>query len=139
MIVRDARAGDAPQIVELLRYLGHPIEADQVVENLARLAELRETPLVAVDGAGILGLIGLHVTVTVHRVTGVGRITVLVVREDAHGRGIGRVLVEAVEERLRLAGCALIEVTSNNQRGDAHRFYEHLGYEKTSSRFMKRL
>ena len=139
MIVRDARPDDAPQIVTLLRYLGHPIDAQEVVENLARLAQLGETPLVAVDGPDIIGLVGFHSTITVHRVTAVGRITVLVVSEAAHGRGVGRVLVESVEERLRGSGCKLIEVTSNNKRSDAHRFYEHLGYEKTSSRFMKRL
>jgi len=139
VIVRDARNEDAPQIVALLRYLGHPIETHEVVENLARLAQLRETPLVAVDGTDIIGLIGFHSTVTVHRVSAVGRITVLVVSEDAHGRGVGRALVESVEKRLRESGCELIEVTSNNKRGDAHLFYEHLGYEKTSSRFMKRL
>lgn len=139
MIIRDAEPADAPQIVELLRFLGHPIAIDRVVENLARLAQLRELPLIAEDGTHILGLIGLHIMVTVHRDSAVGRIPVLVVREDAQGRGIGRKLVETVEKRLSDAGCKLIEVTSNNRRLDAHRFYEKLGYEKTSSRFMKRL
>jgi ribosomal protein S18 acetylase RimI-like enzyme len=137
--VREARIEDVPQIVALLHFLGHPITADRVADNLARLADRDETPLVAADGAEVLGLIGQHIMVTVHRDGAVGRIPVLVVREDAHGRGIGRLLVEAVEGRLREAGCTLIEVTSNNRRVDAHHFYEKLGYEKTSSRFMKKL
>jgi ribosomal protein S18 acetylase RimI-like enzyme len=128
-----------PQIAALLRFLGHPMEEPLVNANLERLAALRETPLIAEDEGEVLGLIGLHVMVTVHRESAVGRIPVLVVREDAQGRGIGRMLVEAVEARLRQAGCKLIEVTSNNSRVDAHRFYQRLGYEKTSSRFMKKL
>jgi N-acetylglutamate synthase-like GNAT family acetyltransferase len=139
LIVRDASVADVPQIAALLRFLGHPIEESLVIANLERLAALQETPLVAEDHDEVLGLIGLHVMVTVHRDSAVGRIPVLVVREGAQGRGIGRMLVEAVEARLRQAGCKLIEVTSNNSRVDAHLFYERLGYEKTSSRFMKRL
>jgi GNAT superfamily N-acetyltransferase len=139
VIIRNARSEDAPQIAGLLRFLDHPMETDRIVANLARLAQLDELPLVAVNGSEILGLIGLHRMVTVHRDSAVGRIPVLVVREDAHGRGIGRALVEAVEQRLRDTGCKLIEVTSNDSRLDAHRFYQRLGYEKTSARFMKSL
>jgi ribosomal protein S18 acetylase RimI-like enzyme len=139
VIVREAKAEDASGIVALLQFLGHPVSEAKVLDNLERLFALSETPLIADDNGQVLGLIGVHIMVTVHRDTPVGRIPVLVVREDLHGRGIGRMLVRAVEERLREAGCALIEVTSNNSRGDAHRFYERLGYEITSSRFAKRL
>jgi predicted N-acetyltransferase YhbS len=139
MIVREAKAEDAPGIVALLQFLGHPVTEAKALENLKRLSALGELPLIAEKDGQVLGLIGVHLMVTVHRDTPVGRIPVLVVREDLHGRGIGRMLVEAVEERLRQSGCTLIEVTSNNSRVDAHRFYERLGYELTSSRFMKRL
>jgi GNAT superfamily N-acetyltransferase len=69
----------------------------------------------------------------------VGRIPVLVVAEEARGRNLGRMLVEAVEQWCRDQGCGLVEVTSNDRRTAAHAFYRHMGYERTSIRFFKKL
>jgi GNAT superfamily N-acetyltransferase len=84
-------------------------------------------------------MIGRHAMVTVHRRAPVGRIPVLVVTKEARGMEIGRMLVEAVEEWCRKQGCEIIEVTSNDRRAEAHAFYRHLGYERTSIRFFKKL
>lgn len=138
-IIRDARPADSKVIAQLIEYLGHPIDQATVRKNLTKLAKLRETPLVAVEGKAVVGLIGIHKTVTVHRPAPVGRITILVVAEKAQDKGIGRMLVEAAEQALRKAGCKIVEVTSNDRRTAAHAFYRHLGYERTSLRFMKEL
>jgi GNAT superfamily N-acetyltransferase len=53
------------------------------------------------------------------------------------GRAIGPRLVNAAEEALVASGCRLVEVTSNLARTDAHRFYERLGYERTSVRLAR--
>ena len=77
--------------------------------------------------------------VTVHRPAPVGRIPVLVVAKEAQGLGLGRMLVDAAEQWCRTKGCRLIEVTSNDRRAEAHAFYRHMGYERTSIRFFKKL
>jgi ribosomal protein S18 acetylase RimI-like enzyme len=46
---------------------------------------------------------------------------------------------DAAVYALRTGGCMLVEVTTNDRRTQAHAFYRHLGYERTSLRFMKRL
>jgi GNAT superfamily N-acetyltransferase len=48
-------------------------------------------------------------------------------------------LVEAAEAWMEKEGCKLVEVTSNDRRTEAHAFYRHLGYERTSIRFAKKL
>ena len=74
---------------------------------------------------------------TVHRPKPVGRIPILVVDKGARKHNIGRMLVEAVEQWCRDQGCGLIEVTSNDRRAEAHAFYRHMGYERSSIRFFK--
>jgi ribosomal protein S18 acetylase RimI-like enzyme len=138
-MIREAKPADARALAELIEYLGHPIDAKAVRKNLVALKKTGETPLVAVLDSKVVGMCGIGRRVVIHRPAPLGRITALVVAEDAQGHGIGRMLVEEVEKLLRKAGCKIVEVTSNDRRTAAHAFYRHLGYERTSIRFMKKL
>ena len=126
-------------LVKLIQFLGHEIDEKSVRKNIGKLAKIGEAPLVATLDKKVVGLCGIHKMVTVHRPAPVGRISVLVVAEEAQDHGIGRMLVDEAERRLRKAGCQIVEVTSNDRRTAAHAFYRHLGYERTSMRFMKKL
>jgi GNAT superfamily N-acetyltransferase len=137
--LRDAKPSDAPRLVELIHFLGHEIDERAVRKNLARLKKFGETPIVAVEDKKVIGLVGLHAMTTIHRPAPVGRIPVLVVAQEAHGGGLGRMLVEAAEAWCRKRGCQIVEVTSNDRRTAAHAFYRHLGYERSSIRFFKKL
>lgn len=137
--VRDADASDAPRLVELIIALGHQIEEADVSRNLENLAKNGMLPLVAADGEKVIAMCGISAMVTVHRPAAVGRVSVMIVDEAYRGRGIGALLVTEAEKRLSKRGCRIIEVTSNMRRDRAHHFYERLGYERTSYRFMKKL
>ncbi|WP_375001632.1 GNAT family N-acetyltransferase [Aeromicrobium sp. CTD01-1L150] len=52
------------------------------------------------------------------------------VRTEAslRGRGIGAALMAHVEAEARRRGVARMQLTSNSERADAHRFYQRLGY-----------
>jgi len=138
-LIRAAKPGDAPALAELIKFLGHEIDEKTVRKNIAKLIKAGDAPLVATLDKAIIGLCGIHRMVTVHRPAPVGRITVLVVADNAQEQGIGRMLVEEAERLLKKDGCQIVEVTSNDRRGAAHAFYRHLGYERTSIRFMKKL
>lgn len=137
--IRSARPSDARRLVELIRHLGHDIDEKSVRKNLSALKKARETPLVATLGKEVVGLCGVSARAVIHREAPIGRISPLVVAEEAQGQGIGRMLVEAAEEWMREQGCRLVEVTSNDRRAEAHAFYRHMGYERTSIRFAKKL
>ena len=137
--IRDCEFADAPRLTSLIIELGHPIEQADVRRNLESLSTGGMLPLVATAGDDVVGMCGLSAMVTVHRDAPVGRISVLIVTRAYRGSGIGAMLVAEAEKRLLERGCRIVEVTSNMRRERAHRFYEQLGYERTSFRFMKRL
>jgi GNAT superfamily N-acetyltransferase len=137
--IRDAKPGDAADLVRLMKLLDHETDEKGVRRRMSALAKQKLAPLVATLDKRVVGLCGIHAMITVHRDTPVGRITILVVAEDTRDEGIGRRLVEAAEERLAKLGCGIVEVTSNDRLAKAHAFYRHMGYERTSMRFMKRL
>ncbi len=47
------------------------------------------------------------------------------------GQGIGAEMMQWALERARQRGCHLMQLTSHKSRGDAHRFYERLGFTKS--------
>ena len=63
----------------------------------------------------------------------------LAVFPSAQGRGIGRQLMERVEDLAKSKHYAFIRLNSASHRKEAHIFYEHIGYEgnKTQKRFLK--
>jgi len=137
--LRDAKPSDAAEIVKLSKLLGADVDEKVVRKALKRLARDELTPLVATLDKTVVGICTISRMVTVHRDRPVGRLSHLVVAEEARDMGIGRMLTEAAEQRLRNLGCGLIEVTSNDRLSKAHAFYRHMGYERTSMRFVKKL
>jgi ribosomal protein S18 acetylase RimI-like enzyme len=137
--IREAKPADAPRLAELMKLLGHDVDAKGVRKRLAALARDDLPQLLATLDKKVVGLAGIHSMIAIHRDRPVGRITILVVAEEARRRGVGRMLAEAAEDHLRKRGCGMVEVTSNDRLTAAHAFYRHMGYERTSIRFMKKL
>ena len=139
LTIRGAEAADAPALAALLERLGYPAAPDAIASRLARLVGVGDEAFVAAVAGEVVGLVTLHVTQVLHRPAPVGRITGLVVAEAATRGGVGRALVGWAEARLADRGCGFVEVTSGLARGDAHRFYERLGYRNDDLRFFKAL
>ena len=137
--IREARPKDAEALVALIKLLDHEVDAKGVRKRINQLAKADLAPLVATLDKQVVGLIGIHRMLTIHRDQPVGRITILVVAEKARKQGIARMLVEAAEQHLKKLGCGMVEVTSNDRLAPAHAFYRHMGYERTSIRFFKTL
>lgn len=137
--IRQAKNSDALRLTELIQELGHEIREKQLRKNLAALSKAGEAPLVATLDDHIVAMCGIGRRVVIHRPAPLGRITALVVTKDSRRSGIGRAIVEAAEKWMREHGCELVEVTSNDRLTAAHAFYRHMGFERSSIRFFKKL
>jgi GNAT superfamily N-acetyltransferase/SAM-dependent methyltransferase len=61
------------------------------------------------------------------------------VHENLRGRGAGRALLEWAIGEAERRGCALVQLTSDKRRGEAHRFYDQLGFEASHEGFKLQL
>jgi ribosomal protein S18 acetylase RimI-like enzyme len=55
------------------------------------------------------------------------------------GTGVGRALLDRLEERARAEGCDRIDLTTRYERERAAAFYRRMGFADTSLRFVKDL
>jgi GNAT superfamily N-acetyltransferase len=138
LTVRDAVPDDAGAVAELLGALGYPVAVDEARGRLARGGE--RVLLAEADGRPA-GLLALGIGSALQHARPLARVNALVVMPAARGLGIGRRLMARAEELARDAGCDAVELTTGigPDRQAAHRFYEALGYERTSYRLRRSL
>jgi len=142
VVVREATEEDVPRMVELLGH-GSLIEGKEDLTELApyraALTEIAQGPgavLVAqVDGR----VVGVCQLIVFRHLQSRGALCAEVesvhVHPDHRGQGIGGVLMRAAVQRARQLGCYRVQLTSNNARPEAHRFYQRLGFEPSHRGF----
>ena len=139
MTVRDASAADAAALARLLGQLGYPTEQGAVAARLERLGIVGDHVVVAEVDEEVVGLGHLQVTPTIEYDRPAAKIGALVVDESHRGEGLGRALVDALEQEARARGCVVLFLTTSARRTDAHEFYRRVGLEETGKRFTKSL
>ncbi|GGP44228.1 GNAT family N-acetyltransferase [Streptomyces abikoensis] len=144
LILRPATRADLPAVLALLADEENVVDPSTVVvteEYERAFAAIDEDPrnelLVLVEEAGtVVGC--LQATY----IPGLGKggaeralIEAVRIRADRRGGGLGRTLMTRAVERARARGCALVQLTSNKRREDAHRFYAALGFARSHDGF----
>lgn len=147
LVIRDAALGDVPAIIALLvddklgstretpgdlapyRAAFHAIDADP---NQRLIVAERDGQVVATLQFTVIPGLSQR---------GLTRAQVEAVRvaKSERGNGLGTVLMRWSIDEARRRGCGLVQLTSNQARPDAHRFYERLGFAKTHAGFKLKL
>lgn len=133
---RFAEREDVPAIVELL--LDDPLGATREgSQDMAcyysayeQLCEDLNNELIVVEAGGeIIGTLQLTIIPSLTR-RGATRAQVEGVRVARSYRkaGIGSELMAWTIERAKARGCSLMQLTTDNERPEAHKFYERLGF-----------
>lgn len=146
LLLREAVVEDVSAIVELLAAdqlgvnrdgAGSEAELRPYLDAFAAIqADPAHVLLVATDGAEVVA------TMQLSSVPGLARrgalraqIEAVRVRRDYRGHGLGAALFEWAIGEARRRHCALVQLTTDKSRADAHRFYERLGFEPSHEGF----
>ena len=135
LVIRRATADDVPAIVAMLADdpLGAKRESPGDPVYVAAFAEIDADPrqflAVAVLDDEVVGTMQLTFIPGLSR-RGATRalIEAVRVRADQRGSGLGRRLAEWAISTSRERGAAMVQLTTDASRTDAHRFYERLGF-----------
>jgi GNAT superfamily N-acetyltransferase len=141
--LRRARADDVPALVGLLADdpLGRTRESPTDLAPYRRaFAEVDADPahllVVAEAEHMVVGTLQLSVLTSLSRGGARrGQVEAVRVHRDHRGSGLGSALVRWAVEEAAGRGCALVQLTNDAQRADAHRFYERLGFRASHTGF----
>ena len=140
IVIRDAETADSQAITGLLEELGYPQNRGFTLKKIKGLSKRKKDRILVAQKHGhVVGCLSLHIMPLLHRAGNLCRVTGLVVSELYRGKYIGRRLMEMAEAYAQANDCSCMEITSGDQRFDAHSFYQQLGYVETSKRFIKSL
>jgi len=138
-MIRDADAGDAAHLSELLTQLGYPASAADVAARLARVTQ-HSRLVVVVDREDVpAGLIVLARIDALEHDLPLCMIVALVVRDSDRRRGAGGELLAEAERWAVEQGCGRVVLGTAHRRIDAIGFYRSHGYLETGIRFVKTL
>jgi ribosomal protein S18 acetylase RimI-like enzyme len=138
--IRDYESRDIEQITILMTELGYPNTVDFFKERFEFLLHTGlDRILIAESDGCIHGIITLHFMPLPHLPGNLCRVVALAVKSESQRQGVGAKLMVRAEEIAREKGCSKIELTSGEQRNDAHAFYRAIGFEEKSRRFTKDL
>jgi len=140
MKIRKATKIDGGPIALLSTQLGYPVESGLMATRLKGVLQRDEHVVFVAETMEVIGWI--HAAE--QQILEVGtlcEIWGLVVADGQRGKGVGRRLIEAIEQWARSRGLAEIHVRSNVIRAESHPFYERVGYTryKTQHAYRKRL
>jgi GNAT superfamily N-acetyltransferase len=140
--VREMTAADAAAVAGLTAQLGYPSSEIDIRRRYELIKDRADACLLVASDINSVVVGWTHVqSLCALEADLRAEIWGLVVADSVRGLGVGRLLVEAAEDWAMKRGLEVMGVRSNILRGDAHAFYEHLGYElvKTQKAFRKNL
>ncbi|MBD2516188.1 GNAT family N-acetyltransferase [Nostoc sp. FACHB-973] len=140
--IRQSKIQDAEQIAILSEQLNYPATKTQIEQRLLQI-ENNNSHIVyvaTVENDYVIGWVHAHIYDLIV-MPKQAMILGLVVDKDYRNHGIGRFLMQQIEQWASLLGCDGIRLNSNIKRKEAHLFYEKIGYRniKQSMTFAKTL
>ena len=140
--VRPIQKSDYPAAAAIWRDVLDIINAtdESVAETYEQMArDENYATFVAKAQGKVVGLVTAVKVLAVGHPGGYVKMNGLGVIGEYRHQGIGKLLMDRVEEWAVKQGAPYVGLASGIRRTDAHAFYEHIGYQKTSFWFRKNI
>src|SRR5579862_3560768 len=135
--IRNAVRADATALSSLMTELGYPVTPEVIWSRIERISsETHRTFVAEIDGK-VIGFAGYSALRIYESDVPTCWIMALSVASDFRRKGVGRLLLQAVESWCAENGIPDIRVHSGSDRPEAHQFYEACGYRNSGFRFKK--
>ena len=141
-MLRDLKATDVEAICVINKEaLGYTFSPEETASQLARLSKDSHHFLLGYEDDAsheLLGYVHAEVYESLYSKAGFN-ILALAVLPQRQGKGIGKALLEGLEQEAKKRGYNFIRLNSADHRLGAHAFYEKVGYtcDKTQKRFIR--
>ena len=141
-MLRDLKTTDVAAICEINKEaLGYSFSLEETASQLAKLSQDSHHYLLGFEDSTSHDLVGyVHAEVYESLYSKAGfNILALAVSPQAQGQGIGKSLLQGLEEEAKRRGYGFIRLNSADHRLGAHAFYEKVGYtcDKMQKRFIR--
>ncbi|WP_442601816.1 GNAT family N-acetyltransferase [Paenibacillus sp. KN14-4R] len=140
--IREYHSSDLESLTELMTDLGSP----STIEDMKNRMELIGSnpyyfTFVATINEKVVGMIGVRLNITYTSNKFKTQISSFVTKKEYQGQGVGKALINFIEEWTRNKGSDFLYLTSGikEERISAHEFYKNRGFNVTGYRFVKRL
>ncbi len=140
--IRPYRSTDSEALTLLMDDLGYPTKTEDMRKRMQKIESLTDYHTFVAELEGIVaGMIGIREVYYYEGDGLVTQISLLVVKSDCQGQGLGRALIRFVERWAKQHGSSSLYLTSGMkpERVRAHAFYERNGFAKNGYRFVKSL
>lgn len=139
-MIRNAKIEDSTKIQELLNQLGYTRSVTSIRNKLNLLLKSdNDVILVYEKDKSVVAFVTIHYTTQLAFDGDFATIGYFVVDSSVRSCGVGKEMEEYCTQLARERECSLIELYSNANRIDAHRFYERQGFKAYEKYFMKEL
>lgn len=141
-MLRDLKTTDVAAICEINKEtLGYSFSLEETASQLAKLSQDSHHYLLGFEDStshDLLGYVHAEVYESLYSKPGFN-ILALAVLPQMQGKGIGKALLEGLEQEAKKRGYNFIRLNSADHRLGAHAFYEKVGYtcDKTQKRFIR--
>ena len=139
ILLRQAKANDAQELAQLVTDLGYPVDSAELWSRIEKMPSGSYETLVALMENKVAGFVGLVTLPVYEHPKPIGWILALCVSPQYRRKGVGAALIQEAEKYYRAQGVTDIRLHSGMQRGEAHEFYEKMGFDKSGYRFKKKL